>query len=137
MVETKAKVRLVNRMRGEVAVTIGGASHVLRYPIGALREIKDYFKLKDISELDGDALDPVEKTLICLLAGLRRGSMPEATIEWLDDNLMVHEMGPVGTAMNAAMNAGAYGASGKPPKAAVEEPHDPEVKPAPLPTSGS
>lgn len=134
MVETKA--RLVNKMRGEVAVTIGGASHVLRYPIGALREIKDYFKLKDISELDGDSLDPVEKTLICLLAGLRRGSMPEATLEWLDDNLMVHEMGPVGVAMNEAMNAGAYGAGGKPKPKPVDD-EAPEVEPAPLPTTGS
>lgn len=127
MAEDKSK-KLVNKVRGEVPVVIGGEEHVLRFTIGAIREVKDYFQAKNIQEIvESKEYDDLTKITVWLAAGLRRGSMPDASLETVEEMLLLSEIPQYTEAINKAMTTGTMGPNPKPVKGGGD------VEAAPLP----
>lgn len=101
---------MVNSKRGEVAITIGGEEHVLRFSLGALREIQEHFGTKGLQETFENAENWGAADLVVLfMAGLKRGSMPDVTKEALEELLVMQEIPEYMEALTKGMNVGTAG----------------------------
>lgn len=119
---------MANSMRGEVELLICGERHVLRFTLGALRELKEQFKAANLVDLfkDASSWGPEELTAL-FVAGLRRGSMPDATFEQIEELLVMQELPQYAEALSAALNASTVGKTTLPARKAAP-PDDPTIE---------
>jgi hypothetical protein len=124
--------KLYNKARGEVPIVIAGEEHILRFTLGAIREVKDYFGAKTIQEIvSNKEYDDLEKITVWLAAGLKRGSMPDATLEQMEEMLLLTEIQSYTEAIN---RASAVSATGDKPHRVLSTKADGGTPAAPLPT---
>ena len=114
-----------------------GQEHAIRFPLGILREMKATHNLDMLRNIEwGKIMDDPERLALILSYGLRSAT-PEATIEWVEQNVdaaMLLDIAPmllyaasgqwVGdmrAAAEAALNGAAAHPNGGPPEAQTSQ----------------
>jgi hypothetical protein len=103
---------LINSLKGEVPVQIGGDWYVMRFSLGAIREIKEHFQIASLEDLGNTERVWTEEDITAmLLAGLRRGSFQgkDVSMAEVEELLNFHEIGQYGKAIQKAMNLATSG----------------------------
>lgn len=104
-----------NSMKGEVPLTLGGEPHFLRFTFGAMREVKEALGANSIPEALKNAGNWGPEEIVALfVAGLKRGSMPDATIEVVEEMMIMSEMESYAEALSQAFNAANTGSTEAP-----------------------
>ncbi len=85
-----------NPKAGLIDIKISGELHQLRFSLGAIEEIEDYFGAdkagKTIAQVFADSGNWSARDIsMIFFAGLRRGSLPDATREEIADMLLFSE----------------------------------------------
>jgi len=104
-----------NSLRGEVEITICGERHRLRFTLGALRELKERFGAGSVADIfkASDQWGPDDIAFL-FWSGLRRGSLPDATVEDVEEMMILQEMPHYAEALTAAFNAANTGSTETP-----------------------
>jgi len=104
-----------NSKRGLVDIEIGGELHQVRFTLGAMRELEEHFKVKSLAAVFANAREwGTTDYLFVVAAGLKRGSMPDATPEKIEDLVTIAELAPVVDTLTKALRASATGSTVKP-----------------------
>lgn len=97
---------VANTMRGEVEIKICGEVHQLRFTLGAMRELKERFGVKSVAEIFKNANDWGPDDIAFLFhAGLKRGSLPDASLEDIEEMMVLQELPDYAEALSRAFNA--------------------------------
>lgn len=95
---------MANSKRGEHEFELDGEKHVLRYSMGAIRELEEHFECK-MAEMQQKLVAGVgaADTMTLLVAGLKRGSMPDATVEIVEEMVVMGDLPKIMKELGVAM----------------------------------
>ena len=102
--------RLVNSKRGEVALTLDGKEHTLRYTYGAFEELREFFDVVLLEDVFGRFQKMQPRDLPAFLTvGLKRGSWKEATVEVVEELMTLDETDTYISVLQVAFNVSTTG----------------------------
>ena len=88
-----SKQRVFANERGEFELVISGTEYTLRYTFGALKELEKHFKAKGPQQLLSKMTEwSAGDHMVFILAGMKRGSSPDITLEQLEDLLTLDKL---------------------------------------------